>query len=77
MSASFRAADISARCASTRSATDGSAMWILYSMGVGFTRARKAACFSQKAAMASWPKVMAASMSSSEISSAPASTMEM
>lgn len=45
--------------------------------GVGFTLARKAACFSQKAAMASWPKVMAASMSSSEISAAPASTMEM
>ena len=32
---------------------------------------------SQKAAMASWPKAMAASMSSSEISSAPASSMEM
>ena len=36
-------------------------------MGSGFTFARNSACFSQKAAMASWPKVMAASMSSSEI----------
>ena len=41
------------------------------------TLAKNFSCSAQNAAMASWPKAMAASMSSSEISSAPASSMEM
>ena len=41
------------------------------------TLAKNFFCSSQKAAMACWPNSMAASMSSSEISSAPASSMEM
>ena len=77
LSASFKAADMRSKKGSTRSAMQGSAERMVYSSGSGFTLARNAACFSQNAAMASWPKVMAASMSSSEISSAPASTMEM
>ena len=77
LSASRNAADISAMNGATRSTMAGSATWTGHSTGSMFARSRKRCWASQNAAMASWPNVMAASMSSSEISSAPASTMEM
>ena len=77
LSASCSAADISSMNGATRLAMAGSATCTGHSTGWMFARSRKRCCTSQNAAMASWPKAMAASMSCSEISSAPASTMEM
>ena len=77
LSASRRAAPISSRWGATRSAIEGSAACTGHSTGSMAQRSRKRCWASQNALMASWPNVMAASMSSSEISSAPASTMEM
>ena len=82
LSASFRAADISSKCANTRSCTSGMGSSSSYSRtGNGPLTSmhfwKNFFSSSQNAAMASWPNAMAASMSSSEISFAPASSMEM
>ena len=82
LSASLSAALISSKWAKTRSCTSGTGSSSTYSrFGKGplasSTLAKNFFSSSQKAAIASWPKAMASSMSSSEISLAPASSMEM